>query len=123
MRYCVRSTVLITGIYRLHFFSNEPNEPAHAGEVLAGSRCTRPPKNAMNASHSNAGERVRNVHFTEGAFAVDLVDGRTIIVPLVWYPRLLDATMEQRSRWKMVSAGYGIHWPDLDEDLSTEGLL
>jgi hypothetical protein len=77
----------------------------------------------MNASHLNSGERVRDVHITEDTLAVDLADGRTIIVPLTWYPRLLNATMEQRSRWKVSGAGYGIHWPDIDEDLSTEGLL
>ena len=77
----------------------------------------------MNASHPNSGERVRDVHFTEDTLAVDLSDGRTIIVPLAWCPRLLDATAEQRLHWKMSGAGYGIHWPDLDEDLSTEGLL
>jgi hypothetical protein len=48
---------------------------------------------------------------------------RTITVPLVWYPRLLDATPEQRRNWQIIGAGYGIHWPDVDEDLSTEGLL
>lgn len=63
------------------------------------------------------------MHFTEDTLAVDLADGRTIIVPLAWYPRLLDATIAQRSRWKVAGAGYGIHWPDLDEDLSAEGLL
>jgi hypothetical protein len=77
----------------------------------------------MNVSHPNPGERVRDVHFTEDTLAVDLADGRTIIVPLAWYPRLLDATMEERRRWKVAGAGFGIHWPDLDEDLSTEGLL
>jgi hypothetical protein len=77
----------------------------------------------MNGSRLNAGERVRDVHFTEDTLAVDLADGRTIIVPLVWYPRLLGATAEQRAHWKIAGAGYGIHWPDLDEDLSTEGLL
>ena len=77
----------------------------------------------MSASHPNSGERVRNVHFTEETLAVDLSDGRTIIVPLTWYPRLLDATAEQRLHWKVSGAGYGIHWPDIDEDLSTEGLL
>jgi hypothetical protein len=77
----------------------------------------------MNASHPNAGERVRDVHVTEDTLAVDLADGRTIIVPLAWYPRLLSATSEQRSHWEIAGAGYGIHWPDLDEDLSTEGLL
>ena len=77
----------------------------------------------MNASQPNPGERVKDVHFTEDTFAVDLADGRTIIVPLTWYPRLLDATGDQRSNWKVSGAGYGIHWPDIDEDLSTEGLL
>jgi hypothetical protein len=77
----------------------------------------------MNVSQPNPGERVRDVHFTEDTLAVDLADGRTIIVPLVWYPRLLTATMEQRTRWRVAGAGFGIYWPDLDEDLSTEGLL
>ena len=77
----------------------------------------------MNASHLSSGERVRDVHLTEDTLAVDLADGRTIIVPLTWYPRLLSATMAQRARWKVSGAGYGIHWPDIDEDLSTEGLL
>jgi Protein of unknown function (DUF2442) len=77
----------------------------------------------MNASRPNPGELVRDVRFTEDTLAVDLADGRTIIVPLVWYPRLLSASVEQRSHWKLAGAGYGIHWPDLDEDLSTEGLL
>jgi hypothetical protein len=51
------------------------------------------------------------------------MDGRTISVPLAWYPRLLHATSEQRTHWEKAGAGYGIHWPELDEDLSTEGLL
>ena len=77
----------------------------------------------MSASQPNPGERVQGVHITEDTLAVDLADGRTIIVPLVWCPRLLDASMEQRSHWRISRAGYGIHWPDIDEDLSTEGLL
>jgi len=77
----------------------------------------------MRSFHPKSGERVRNVHLTVDTLAVDLVDGRTIIVPLTWYPRLLDATEDQRSHWKISGGGYGIHWPDIDEDLSTEGLL
>jgi len=77
----------------------------------------------MQGSEVKPGERVKDVHFTEDTLAVDLMDGRTIIVPLVWYPKLLDADPEQRRKWKLSSAGYGIHWPDIDEDLSTEGLL
>jgi hypothetical protein len=71
----------------------------------------------------SADERVRDVRVSEDTLTVDLMDGRTISVPLVWYPRLLDGTPKQRSHWKVCAAGYGIHWPDLDEDLSTEGLL
>jgi hypothetical protein len=54
---------------------------------------------------------------------VDLVDGRTIIVPLGWYPRLMHGTAKERSNWKLLGEGIGIHWPDLDEDISVEGLL
>jgi hypothetical protein len=70
-----------------------------------------------------ADERVRDVRVSQDTLTVDLMDGRTIPVPLVWYPRLLTGTAKQRSNWKVCAAGYGIHWPDLDEDLSTEGLL
>ncbi len=68
-------------------------------------------------------ERVRDVCFTEDVISVDLIDGRTITVPLVWYPRLLNGTIEQRTKWEICGGGYGIHWEDLDEDLSTEGML
>ena len=71
----------------------------------------------------NADERVKDVRVNDDTLTVDLMDGRTISVPLVWYPRLLDATQQQRSNWQTSGAGYGIHWPDVDEDLSTEGLL
>ncbi len=77
----------------------------------------------MSTSQPNPGERVRDVHVTDDTLSVDLLDGRTIIVPLVGYPGLLNATVGQRSRWKVSGAGYGIHWPDIDEDLSIEGLL
>ena len=68
-------------------------------------------------------ERVKNVSFTEDTISVDLIDGRTIVVPLVWYPRLLNGTAEQLAKWEICGGGYGIHWDDLDEDLSTEGML
>jgi hypothetical protein len=76
----------------------------------------------MSTSELRAGEAVRDVRFSDDTLSVDLVDGRTITVPLVWYPRLLQATPAQRVNWEIVGAGYGIHWPDVDEDLSTEGL-
>ena len=68
-------------------------------------------------------ERVEDVHFTRDALVVDLMDGRTISVPLTWYPKLLETTKKQRSNWESCGGGYGIHWPEVDEDLSTEGLL
>ena len=68
-------------------------------------------------------ERVEAVHFTRDSLVVDLRDGRSISVPLTWYPRLLKATCKQRASWEICGGGYGIHWPDIDEDLNTEGLL
>lgn len=66
---------------------------------------------------------VTSVTVTDHALTVGLKDGRTISAPLAWYPRLLDGTREQRANWQISGAGYGIHWPDLDEDLGTDGLL
>lgn len=77
----------------------------------------------MTTLEPKAGERVRDVRVTDDALSVDLFDGRTITVPLAWYPRLLRATSEQLANWRIAGAGYGIHWPDIDEDLSTQGLL
>ena len=77
----------------------------------------------MTTLEPKAGEQVRDVRVTDDAISVDLFDGRTITVPLAWYPRLLHATSEQRANWRIAGAGYGIHWPDIDEDLSTRGFL
>ena len=68
-------------------------------------------------------ERVKNVELTDDTLSVALMDGRTISVPLVWYPRLLNASEAARKNWRISGGGYGIHWLDIDEDLSTEGLL
>ena len=54
---------------------------------------------------------------------VDLSDGRTISVPLDWYTRLVHATQSERDNWRLIGGGEGIHWPDMDEDISVEGLL
>lgn len=70
-----------------------------------------------------ADERVAEVEITDDELSVRLMDGRTISVPLVWYPRLLNASGEQRKNWRIIGGGYGLHWEDVDEDLSTEGLL
>lgn len=70
-----------------------------------------------------ADERVRDIRFDDERMSVDLMDGRTITVPLFWYPRLLKATPDQRRNWIVEGAGDSIHWPEIDEDLCTEGLL
>lgn len=64
-----------------------------------------------------------DVHVTDEALSVDLSDGRTITVPLVWYPRLLNGTPAERGNWRLIGRGEGIHWPDLDEDISVKGLI
>ena len=69
------------------------------------------------------GEKIVDVAVSEDDLTVEFLDGRTITVPLAWYPRLLHATREQRAKWEIAGAGFGIHWPEVDEDLSAEGLL
>jgi hypothetical protein len=65
----------------------------------------------------------QNVVVSDDTLIVDLVDGRTVSVPLSWYPRLVHGTREERSHWRLIGRGEGIHWPDLDEDISVAGLL
>ncbi|MCC6798378.1 MAG: DUF2442 domain-containing protein [Candidatus Hydrogenedentes bacterium] len=77
----------------------------------------------MNTSQPKPGERAKHVSTDEDYLTVELLDGRVISIPLVWYPRLLNATPAQRANWTLCAGGFGIHWPDIDEDLSTEGLL
>ena len=67
--------------------------------------------------------RVEDVRIESDALVVSLKDGRTISAPLAWFPRLLNASSAERANWEIAGGGYGLHWPDLDEDLSTEGLL
>jgi hypothetical protein len=64
-----------------------------------------------------------DVHSTEDTLTVDLSDARTISVPLGWYPRLEHASPEERANWRLIGKGHGIHWDDIDEDISVEGLL
>jgi hypothetical protein len=72
---------------------------------------------------ANPGERIVRAMCNEDSLVVDLADGRALSVPLAWYPRLLHATPQQRSDFEIAGAGYGIHWPEIDEDLSVEGML
>jgi hypothetical protein len=71
----------------------------------------------------NPGARVTHVSSTDDILVVELEDGRTISAPLAWYPRLLHASQKDRDYWEVAGAGFGIHWPSIDEDLSVEGLL
>ncbi len=66
---------------------------------------------------------VQKAVVTDDALSVDLSDGRTISAPLAWYPRLLHGTKKERNNWRVIGKGYGIHWQDLDEDISVENLL
>src|SRR3712207_1155769 len=72
---------------------------------------------------SAADERIKAVRVTDAELVVALADGRTLSVPLVWYPRLLNASTEQRNDWELIGDGEGLHWPQIDEDLSAAGLL
>ena len=65
----------------------------------------------------------RHVSVTDDALIVDLADGRTVSVPLAWYPRLLHGSAAERQNWRLIGSGEGLHWPELDEDISVEGLL
>ena len=65
----------------------------------------------------------REVHVSADTLTVDLTDGRSIAVPLAWYPRLASATVAERNHWRLIGRGEGIHWPDLDEDVSVDNLL
>lgn len=77
----------------------------------------------MDSSVPERDPRIQHVEVNEDALIVDLADGRRLEVPLTWFPRLLHATEEQRSNWELLGGGEGIHWPELDEDLSVAGLL
>ena len=77
----------------------------------------------MQSSVVTADPRVADARIEDESLVVDLSDGRVIAVPLAWFPRLLNGTPTQRANWEVAGGGYGLHWPDLDEDISVEGLL
>jgi len=64
-----------------------------------------------------------NVAVTDDTLTVDLSDGRSISVPLAWYPRLVHASKKERKKWRLIGRGEGVHWPELDEDISVEALI
>jgi len=78
----------------------------------------------MSSSHAeNAVALAVTVSVTEDMLTVDLADGRRIAAPVTWYPRLANGSETERANWRLIGRGTGIHWPDLDEDISVEGLL
>src|SRR2546422_5653738 len=77
----------------------------------------------MSTLAIDAAARARDVRLTRDELIVDLQDGRTVSVPLAWFPKLLHATARQRRRWELLGDGEGIRWPEVDEDLSVAGLL
>ena len=78
----------------------------------------------MNSSRIElAPARARNVRVSDDALTVDLSDGRTLSVPLTWFPRLLHGSAAERNNWRPIGDGEGVHWPDLDEDIEVDGLL
>lgn len=77
----------------------------------------------MTSSATNLDSRAVEVDVSEDELMVVLADGRRLSVPLAWFPRLLNATAKQRSNFELLGGGIGIHWPEIDEDLSVDGLL
>jgi hypothetical protein len=78
----------------------------------------------MNSSTVEVRETfATDVAVSEDTLSVELADGRTIAVPLAWYPRLMKATVEERDGWRLIGGGRGIHWPAVDEDVSVVNLL
>jgi hypothetical protein len=77
----------------------------------------------MSTSASPTTAAARRVRVTDLTVTVELVDGRVVSAPTRWYPRLAEASSRERRAWVLVGAGIGIHWPDVDEDISIEGLL
>lgn len=113
---CTLMMIIFDGITVRSVLAPDFDREATLGGLrLLLERLLRPPR--------KADERIVDVRFDNDRLSVDLMDGRTISVPLAWYPRLFDATPDQRRHWLVAGGGYGIHWPDIDEDLSTEGLL
>ena len=77
----------------------------------------------MRTSEPRAGEKIKAVRIDDDVLTVDLADGRTLSTPLAWYPRLLHASQEQRQKFVISGGGFGVHWPEIDEDLSVHGML
>jgi hypothetical protein len=79
--------------------------------------------NGMNILEIKVDSAVVDVHITDDEIQMSLADGRQVSAPLEWFPRLRDATHEQRANWRLIANGVGVHWPEVDEDISARSLL
>lgn len=77
----------------------------------------------MNSANEIGMALAKDVKVTPDALSVELTDGRSLSVPLAWFPRLMNGNQRERGNWRLIGDGDGVHWPDLDEDISVEGLL
>jgi hypothetical protein len=77
----------------------------------------------MSSSTVDSHAVAANVQVSDDTLTVELADGRVLSVPVAWYPRLSHGTATERNNWRLIGAGHGIHWPELDEDISVDGLL
>jgi Protein of unknown function (DUF2442) len=78
---------------------------------------------STSTGEPRAAARAMSVSVTDDELIIELVDGRRLVVPLAWYPRLLHGTSDERKHWEIIGRGVGIHWPELDEDISVEHAL
>ena len=121
-------TIGRAGPYRFYFFANEGDEPRHVhvqrGDALA-KFWLEPAALFSSVSFSAPGldPRAVEVEITEDELTVVLLVGRRLSVPLIWFPKLRKASPKQRSNFELLGGGIGIHWPDIDEDLSVQGLF
>jgi hypothetical protein len=97
------ATILIIGPHRFFFYSSDREEPPHI--------------------HVERERMKAKFTLDDETLTVNLSDGRTILIPLAWYPRLFHATPAERNNWRLIGEGEGIHWSDLDEDIRVEGLI
>jgi hypothetical protein len=121
-------TVLRIGPYRFFFYAGDRDEPPHVHVERGKSLWKRTKSFCSGAGMSSLRTEIQavaiqNVRVTDDVLIVELSDGRIVSVLLAWYPRLLHGTPQERRNWRLIGKGEGIHWPDLDEDISVENLL
>lgn len=105
------------------FILEVSREPMFDGSVSWRENMQKTSLNGGTTTYVAKEPKATSVEFVEDAMVLTLEDGRTLTVPLEWFPRLRDATDEDRCNWRFIGKGYGIHWPNLDEDISVPGLL